>query len=256
MFPCAGWRYTDRTVYPVRVAPPNRTFPGVAPRALDLFCGGGGASKGLALAGFEVTGVDWTGQPAYPYEMLVERVERLTPAYLRKYDLIWASPPCQKWSQANKAWKNQDAKPDLIPLTRRLLLEAGVPYIIENVPAAPLRKDVLLCGSMFGLRLVRHRIFECGGFGPRQPEHKDHHWKYVTVAGTTGGKSSRVEGIGYGTLTDWQEAMGIDWMPSRAMAQAVPPAYSRYLAEEFLHAHNGTDRQHVLGQEAGAGAGH
>ena len=31
-------------------------------RALDLFCGGGGASDGLARAGFRVTGVTTTGR--------------------------------------------------------------------------------------------------------------------------------------------------------------------------------------------------
>lgn len=211
---------------------------------------------GLHNAGFDVAGIDWTGQPAYPFDMQVERVERLSPDYLQEFDLIWASPPCQKWSTANKAWQNQDSKPDLIPMTRELLQAAGVPFIIENVPQAPLRRDVLLCGSMFGLRLVRHRVFECSGFPVRQPEHRDHHWKYVTVAGTTGGKSSRVEGIGYGVLSDWQEAMGIDWMPSRAMAQAVPPAYSEYLAREFLNAHDGADRQPLHRQEDGAWAGH
>lgn len=261
LFPSSRWHYSERTIYPVRVALETRPLPWVAegrkPRALDLFCGAGGASKGLVLAGFEVFGIDWTGQPHYPYEMAVERVERVRPNLLRSFDLIWASPPCQKWSTANVAWKNQDGKPDLIPMTRALLAESGVPYIMENVPQAPLRKDVLLCGSMFGLRLVRHRIFECGGgWQPRQPEHHDHHWKYVTVAGTTGGKSSRVAGIGYGVLSDWQEAMGIDWMPSRAMAQAVPPAYSEYLAREFLDAHDGADRQPLQGQEDGPWAGH
>lgn len=161
-------------------------------------------------------------------------MERISPEFLHGFDLIWASPPCQKWSTGTKAWPGRD-HPDLIPATRDLLEEAGVPFIIENVPQAPLRCDVLLCGSMFGLRLVRHRIFETGGFKASQPQHPDHHWKYVTVAGTPGGRSS-TGGHGSGKLADWQEAMGIDWMPSRALAQAVPPAYSEYLGKEFLNA--------------------
>lgn len=207
-------------------------------RALDLFCGAGGASKGLHDAGFTVTGVDITGQPHYPYDLIVERIEKIQPYDIDAFDLIWASPPCQKWSNANRAWGNQDTKPDLIEYTRALLEATGVPYIIENVPQAPLRADVLLCGAMFGLRLVRHRIFELGGFKASQPPHHSgmHHWKYVTVAGTPGGISSRVGSIGYGLLKDWEEAMGIDWMPSRAMSQAIPPAYSEYLAMEFLNA--------------------
>lgn len=156
-------------------------------------------------------------------------MERLSPEFLQQFDLIWASPPCQKFSIVTKTNGNRD-HPDLIPMTRDLLEEAAVPFIIENVPQAPLRCDVKLCGAMFGLRLVRHRIFELGGFKASQPAHPDHHWHSVTVAGTPGGNGS-----GYGLLSDWSEAMGIDWMPSRAMAQAVPPAYATYLAKEFLN---------------------
>lgn len=192
---------------------------------------------GLYNAGFDVTGIDWTGQPAYPFAMKVERVERLRPQFLQQFDLIWASPPCQKWSTGTSGLPERDRYPNLIPMTRDLLQESGVPFIIENVPQAPLRADVLLCGSMFGLpdgsarRLVRHRIFETGGFKASQPQHGQHHWKYVSVAGRPGGTR-----IGSGQLSDWQEAMGIDWMPSRALTQAVPPAYSEYLAKEFVHA--------------------
>src|SRR6266850_437966 len=85
--------------------------------ALDLYCGAGGASEGLSRAGFDVTGVDWTGQPHYPFAMKVERVERVPVEYLQAFDLIWASPTCQRWSTANKAHENGETKPDLIPLT-------------------------------------------------------------------------------------------------------------------------------------------
>jgi len=189
---------------------------------------------GLWRAGFEVYGVDMFGQPQYPFKQWVKHVEQLTPEFVAQFDFVWASPPCQRWSQGNVAWKNQESKPDLIPFTRQLLTDAGVAFVIENVPKAPLRPDLLLCGSMFGLRLVRHRHFEVSGFPVNQPEHKDHHWKYVTVAGTPGGKSSRLPGIGYGKMADWEEAMGIDWMSARAMSQAVPPIYAEFIAKEFL----------------------
>jgi DNA (cytosine-5)-methyltransferase 1 len=205
-------------------------------RALDLFCGSGGASMGLNWAGFDVTGIDWERSQYYPFDFKLQRVENLTPEDLQGYDLIWASPPCQHYSNANRVWENQHLHPDLIPMTRALLDSAKVPYIIENVPHAPLRADLMLCGSMFKLRLVRHRIFELSGFKASQPYHYSgmHHWKYVTVTGTPGNKSSRQGVTGYGRIEDWREAMGIDWMPSRAMSQAVPPIYAWYIAEEFL----------------------
>jgi hypothetical protein len=187
---------------------------------------------GLHRAGFDVFGIDWTGQRHYPFPMKVERVERLSPEWIRSFDLVWASPPCQKWSIGTQAHPHPKVHPDLIPMTRALLHQAGIPSVIENVPQAPLRADLRLCGSMFGLRLVRHRHFELQGFQAPQPAHRDHHWRYVTVTGTPGGKNGHPGG--YGLLADWQEAMGIDWMSAREMAEAIPPAYSHHIARAFL----------------------
>jgi site-specific DNA-cytosine methylase len=66
-------------VLPKGLAVPRRRIP----RALDLFCCAGGASMGLARAGFIVTGVDVEEQSEYP---------------LDGFDFIWASPPCQAFT--------------------------------------------------------------------------------------------------------------------------------------------------------------
>lgn len=137
--------------------------PRVKPRALDLFCGAGGATKGLQLAGFHVTGVDIKPQPRYVGDAFV-RMDALQ-ADAGEFDFIWASPPCQAHTSM-KTMHNARPHVDLIPATRALLQASGRPYVIENVEGAPLIHPILLCGTMFdlgcdGAELRRHRLFEC-----------------------------------------------------------------------------------------------
>lgn len=134
------------------------------PRALDLFCGAGGAAMGLHRAGFDVTGIDIKPQPRYPFAFI--RGDALQPPVrLTDFDLIWASPPCQAHTALSKMW-NSKPHADRIPETRAMLHEAGVAFVIENVPGAPLNASLKLCGTMFDLRtpcgaeLRRHRYFE------------------------------------------------------------------------------------------------
>ena len=134
-------------------------------KLLDLYCKAGGASKGYADAGFEVVGIDIKKQKRYPYEFIqadcLEILQNLD--YLRTFDVIAASPPCQTHS-ATKHLRNAQGKStdkvDLIPQTREALIASGVPYVIENVPGAPLINPVQFCGSSFGLKVRRHRLFE------------------------------------------------------------------------------------------------
>lgn len=138
------------------------------PHALDLFCGAGGATRGLQLAGFHVTGVDIKPQPRYVGDAFFQSDAMTFP--LSGYDFIWASPPCQAFSKLRFM---PDAKkhPNLIPRTRERLVRAGILYVIENVEDAPLGESgflIMLCGTMFGLQapartaeLRRHRLFEC-----------------------------------------------------------------------------------------------
>lgn len=123
-------------------------------KALDLFCGVGGATKGLQDLGYHVTGVDIEEQPFYIGDDFI-RMNAFDYEMLNMYDLIWASPPCQRWVTQAKG-----ERPDYITPIRKKLRASGVPYVIENVVRAPLIKPVILCGSMFGLRVRRHRGFE------------------------------------------------------------------------------------------------
>jgi DNA (cytosine-5)-methyltransferase 1 len=136
-------------------------------RALDLFCCEGGAATGLARAGFDVTGVDITHQPRYPFRFVQGDVFELIESReidLDDYDFVWASPPCQ----GRTAYKR---RPDhvrpvdtdgAIERTRALLRASSTAHVIENVPGAPLRDAITLCGSMFAetIAVRRHRCFE------------------------------------------------------------------------------------------------
>lgn len=131
------------------------------PLLLDLFCGAGGAAMGYHRAGFDVIGVDLNPQPRYPFEFhQCDALEWLSYEQ-NEFDAIHASPPCQRYTALAKGNNaNVDDYPDLIAPTRELLQETGLPYVIENVPSAPLRYPITLCGEMFGLSVIRHRLFE------------------------------------------------------------------------------------------------
>jgi len=126
-------------------------------RALDLFCGAGGASMGLSIAGYDVTGVDASPQPSYPFKFI--QADALT-RIPKVFDLIWASPPCQAFTAYKRRPGHVSPAENLIPQVRQILQDSGIPYIIENVPGAPLEDPFMLCGSMFDLDVRRHRIFE------------------------------------------------------------------------------------------------
>lgn len=207
-------------------------------KILDLFCGVGGASMGIHLAGHEVVGVDINAQPDYPFEFIQEDVTKLPDTFFTAFDAIHASPPCQAYSYATTQWRNRgNSYPNLIDFTRDLLIRFNKPFVIENVPNAPLRKDLLLCYGMFddGTKnyvVRRHRIFEIHGFTVPQPEHKSHSGKVgdgrvISVFGHGGGKRYN---HATSNLDAWREAMGLPWATKRkSIAEAIPPEYTHYI---------------------------
>ena len=203
-------------------------------RLLDLFCCAGGAGMGYHLAGFDVTGVDINPQPRYPFSFIQADVMDLPLEFLKKFDAIHASPPCQAHTLAQRIQGNEH--PDLIPATRELLEKSGLPWIIENVEGAPLRNPVTLCGAMFkGLRVYRHRIFE-SNIRLIAPEHPQH----VAPLRKMGrpvqeGEFMHVVGNFSGVETA-KKAMGINWMVRDGLREAIPPAYTEYLGRQLLEA--------------------
>jgi len=206
-------------------------------RALDLFCCAGGASKGLVDAGFKVVGVDAEPQPDYPFSFIEDDALRVLKqmTYPCPWDLIWASPPCQAFTAYKRRPGHVAPRDNLIPRVRELLREIGVPYIIENVVGAPLEQPITLCGSMFGLDVRRHRLFECS-FPVMAPQCR-HDLQTPRFPPATNRKNLRrtVEvGVWRIPLEVQQKAMGIDWMPLEKLSQAIPPAYAEFLGRAAM----------------------
>ena len=211
------------------------------PRLLDLFSGAGGAAVGYHRAGFDVVGVDHVAQPHYPFEF------HLADAFewddFDGFDAIHASPPCQAYSVANNIHGRTD-HPDLIAATRELLQASGLPYVIENVPRAPLIDPVTVCGLSLGLNVKRHRLFETNFPVMVPPCHSNHAGDWLLVFGHTvlergkrigttpnGGGIIRRKHVG----TDrGRAAMGIGWMTRDELSEAIPPAYTELVGAQLI----------------------
>lgn len=184
---------------------------------------------GLHRAGFEVFGVDIRFQPNYPFEFAVRDVTTIT--RVTGADFIWASPPCQAYTQAQRIQNRQHEA--LIGGLHWLLHASGIPYCIENVPGAPLRDPITLCGTMFGLRLYRHRLFECS-FPISAPPHQEHVVPQVKM-GRKPQAGEFVQVVGnFSDVAEGRRAMGIDWMTRDELRESIPPAYSEFVGRAAI----------------------
>lgn len=205
---------------------------------LDLFAGGGGAGLGYRRAGFDrVIGVDVLDF-ALEYESWGGEFHRMKwEEGLAKFadvaDMIHASPPCHRYSQMTKSRPGlAETKPDLIGPVREALIATGKPYVIENVPKAPLLNPAMLCCWSFGYHTYRHRMFETSH--PVTPkEHLPHtvrgsrsgHWEpgtFISVAGHCD------------PIAIARQVMGISWMRREELVEAIPPYMSEYIGREMI----------------------
>lgn len=213
---------------------PKREPNGLA--VLDLCCCSGGASMGYYLAGFDVVGVDIVPRPNYPFPFVQGDAISYVREHGHRFDLLHGSWPCQHRAAITKGTNQhlQDRYPDLLPEGREAMLSAGRPYVIETTGCRP---DVVLCGTQFGLPILRHRTFEVHGWFPMALPHVKHrgrvrghrHGKkfegeYVAIYGKGGGKAS---------VPEAQAALGIYWTDvHEELTEAIPPAYTRFLGEQ------------------------
>lgn len=228
------------------------------PVILDLFCGAGGASVGYHRAGFDVVGVDISkfALRYYPFYSFWNGAESFMDYWLEhrhiKINAIHASPPCQAYSVANYITKYEN-HPRLIEPIRKRLEESGLPYVIENVPGAPLIEPVMVCGSAFdelsipntdGISaLRRHRLFEVN-WPAKGTEcyHKRQTLRFPSRRRDGRRRGSVITVIGRGNnygkkeMHYYSHAMGIHWMRKVHLTEAIPPAYTEYLGRQ-LNAH-------------------
>lgn len=208
-------------------------------RLLDLFCGAGGCSMGYHRAGFELVGVDIKPQKHYPFEFHCSDAFVFLEKHGHEFDVIHASPPCQAYSQSTMGTGRE--YPDLLPETRVRLIKTGKPWIIENVPGAPMDAHYEICGCQVGLPLRRKRYFETSFNGFSMSAPCKHDGPVMSVVGH-GTPSWVREKFGYNpTIHDYRKAMGIDWMNRGELSQAIPPAYTFWIGQrllEVLHAEN------------------
>ena len=203
-----------------------------------MYCKAGGSSKGYELAGFEVVGVDIKKQKRYPYEFIqadcLELMKNLE--FLKSFDVITASPPCQTHSitkNLRNAQGRSTDKVDLIPQTREALINSGKPYVIENVPGSPLIKPIQMCGSSFGLKVRRHRLFESN---MKLTGSICNHKQQGKPVGIYGSMRDEIPNGGHTakSIEQAREAMGIDWMIWGELVEAIPPVYTKEIGKQLL----------------------
>ncbi|WP_458244158.1 DNA methylase [Streptomyces sp. MAI_2237] len=221
------------------------------PRLLDLFSCAGGAGTGYHRAGFAVDGCDIAARPNYPFpchrgDALTYLAHLIASGEIRRYAFVHASLPCQHGcaltvgTNASQGWGRTHT--DLVAPTRDMLDATGLPYVIEQPNGrAQIRKDLTLCGEMFGLGVIRHRNFELSGWTAATPAHVPHRGRvrgyrhgrfydgpYVAAYGNGGGKP---------TVAELQTAMGITWTDVREeLTEAIPPAYTEFIGRAYLAA--------------------
>jgi DNA (cytosine-5)-methyltransferase 1 len=205
------------------------------PRLLDLFCGAGGCSVGYHRAGFDIVGVDNRPQPHYPFEFV--QADAMTYP-LDGFDAIHASPPCQAYSRALKHMAAE--QPMLIDAIKTRLTENAAPWIIENVEGAPIPEQAdlfgangtMLCGTAFGLRIYRHRLFETSF--PLKGTVCSHTRHAMNPHSVQGRQRMYAEFGKSDPELIWRNEMGVEWMGRHETREAIPPAYTEHIGQYLM----------------------
>lgn len=218
------------------------------PKLLDLFSGAGGCSYGYYLAGFDVTAVDIIQQDDHPGSglyafpgMIFVRADAINygTEFAHEFHAVHASPPCQAHSALRHLHPDKDYE-CFLERTRSILERLSCPWVIENVPGAPLINPVMICGSFFGLRVRRHRLFESNmPLRGTACKHKEQ-GRPIDVSGTGGRRINRRKDDHGGNtmkprnIVEARMAMGVDWMRRYELSQSIPPAYTEFIGKQLM----------------------
>ena len=225
-------------------------------KALDLYCGAGGASIGLHQAGFTtIVGIDNNKNcgKRYPFDFILADA-LLPPLDLADFDFVWASPPCKGFSPASNASKSKGKEYiDLLTPTRAMIADHPC-WCIENVPNAPMRPDIVLTGPSVGLENIqRVRWFE---FPPNfyannfflcpaptlVPTYKFKNGEAIIVTTTMASAHMFYNRKKFGkkgkpSNHESKRKMGIPQqfnMTTAEIGRAVPPPYAKFIGEHIL----------------------
>ena len=216
------------------------------PKLLDLFCGAGGAAMGYHRAGFdEIVGVDLNPQPRYPFEFVQGDALEYLSEHGSEFDAVHASPPCQDYSRAVRHLSSP-GYPRLLEPTQDILETLDCPYVIENVVGSPIpmqstlfgQHGVYLCGTMFGLRIWRHRLFATN-FEVALPSpcvHSEPAMNPFNSAGSARLNEECLAVLGHKDVGEayWREHWGVGWMKREEGREAIPPAYTEYIGRTLI----------------------
>ncbi len=186
---------------------------------------------GYYRAGFDVVGVDIVPRPSYPFTFVQADAFKYYDAHRDEFDAVHASPPCQRWSDAGTTRSIGEGHPDYLSPMRERLTAHHLPWVLENIIGAPMPESFVLCGSTFGLPIIRHRRFE---------------WSegFALIPNACPTTDIRGRAVHPGTYPyaqgSWEQAwrdhvipVVWPWMTIREAGLAIPPAYTQWIGEQL-----------------------
>lgn len=208
-------------------------------RVLDLFCGAGGCAVGYHRAGANhILGIDNKPQKNYPFDFIQADAFEYAKLHAHKFDFVHASPKCQRYSRATPKHLRPNHE-DQLQIIRPILQERAKEWCIENVNLSPINASLMLCGTMFGLKVIRHRYFEFGKTKIFMAPATCNHWlpsaqcKINERPPITDKEFHHMAG-NFGNTTYARVASGINWMTRDEMSQAIPPAYTEFIGKQLF----------------------